>query len=66
MARHAFTSEYLAAQVAGSCRIEGIRVSARQEQTSRDVIDGKADAKAMRRKLVARFQASNKATIAFI
>jgi hypothetical protein len=47
MARHAFTSEYLASQVAGSCRIEGIRVSARQEQTICDVIDGKADAKAM-------------------
>jgi hypothetical protein len=47
MARHACTSEYLASQVAGSCRIEGIRVSARQEQTICDVIDGKADAKAM-------------------
>lgn len=64
MARHAFTSEYLASQVAGSCRIEGIRVSARQEQTICDVIDGKADAKAIRRKLVAQFQANNKAMVA--
>ena len=64
MARHAFTSKYLAAQVAGSCRIEGVRVSARQEKLICDVIDGKTNAKALRRKLVAQFRASNKAQIA--
>ncbi len=64
MARHAFTSKYRASQVAGSCRIEGIRVSARQEKTIRDVIDGKADSKAIRRKLVAQFKAGNNATVA--
>jgi len=63
MAHHAFTSEYLASQVAGSCRIEGIRVTALQEQTIRDVIEGKVDAKAMRRTLVAQFQANNKTVV---
>lgn len=59
MARHVFTSKYLASQVAGSCRIEGIRVSASDERTICEVIDGKVDAKALRRKLVAQFRASN-------
>ena len=59
MARHVFTSKYLASQVAGSCRIEGICVSAREERTICEVIDGKVDAKALRRKLVAQFRASN-------
>ncbi|MBV1915272.1 MAG: hypothetical protein KUG72_07800 [Pseudomonadales bacterium] len=60
MTRHAFKTEYLASQVAGSCRIEGIHVSASQERTICEVIDGKVDAKALRQKLVAQFQASNK------
>ena len=59
MARHGFSASYLASQVAGSCRIEGIRVSAQQEQTICDIIDGKADPKTLRRQLANQFRANN-------
>lgn len=44
MACISFSTEFLASQIAGSCRIEGIKITSHHEQMVRDVIDGKVDA----------------------
>lgn len=59
MQRSQFSSKFVASQIAGSCRIEGIRVSLAQERTIREVVDGKTDATLLRRQLVAKFKAAN-------
>lgn len=59
MPNNQFSSKFVASQIAGSCRIEGIRVSVTQERIICEVIDGKTDAKILRRQLVAKFKAAN-------
>jgi len=59
--------EYIASQVAGSCRLEGIRVSASDMAIMTDVISGRADSVLLRQKIVERYQNKNRAslTVAF-
>jgi hypothetical protein len=54
------TSEFLAAQAAGSCRIEGLQVSAEEEQLMSDIIAGKVDADAEIQKIVEACKAPTK------
>lgn len=49
----------LAAQVAGSCRLEGIKVSREDETMMTNIIAGKVDSIALRHKLVQRFKTEN-------
>ncbi len=58
-----FSDKFIAAQVAGSCRLEGIRVSADEEKLMCDIIAGKVDAVALRHQLVQQYQAQNSATL---
>ncbi|AHK17149.1 MAG: antitoxin VbhA family protein [Thalassolituus sp.] len=54
------TSEFLAAQAAGSCRIEGLKVSAEEERLMSDIIAGRVDAEAEIEKIVQACKATNK------
>ena len=54
------TSEFLAAQAAGSCRIEGLKVTEKEERLMRDIIAGKVDAEAEIQKIVNACKAENK------
>lgn len=54
-----FSSEFLAAQIAGSCRLEGIHISAEQEQMMRDIIDGKLDSQVLIRQMIAKHKVNN-------
>jgi len=58
-----FSANFLAAQVAGSCRLEGIPVSKQDEQTMKDIIAGNVDSAQLRRDLVKKFQSQNQATL---
>ena len=46
-----FSAEYKAAQVAGSCRMEGIHVSKAQELRMCEIIKGKIDANLVAKQL---------------
>jgi hypothetical protein len=48
-----------AAQVAGSCRLEGIKVSREDEAMMTNIIAGNLDSMALRQSLVQRFKAEN-------
>lgn len=48
-------TQALAEQVAGSCRLEGIRVSKKQLKTIEKVISGQVDAATLRAELVKRY-----------
>ena len=56
------STDFLAAQIAGSCRIEGIKVTAEDEQVMRDVIDGKVDVESRIDDIIADFQSSKTKT----
>lgn len=51
------TAEFLAAQAAGSCRIEGLKVTPEEEELMKDIIDGKVDAECKIQKMVDAFKA---------
>lgn len=55
-----FSAEYMAVQVAGSCRMEGIRVSSNDEKRLSDIIDGRVDAKALASQIAQQYRARNK------
>jgi hypothetical protein len=56
------TAEFLAAQAAGSCRIEGLKVAPEEEERMRDIISGKIDAEEDIQKIVDAFKAQNTKT----
>ncbi len=45
------TPEYIASQLAGSCRLEGIRVSVADERLMRDIVAGEVDGRRLARQL---------------
>lgn len=59
--RRAFSSQFQAAQLAGSCRIEGIKVTAGEELVMCQIIDGQIDGKHLRQVLVAQIKAKGSA-----
>lgn len=59
MSKQAINSAFLAGQVAGSCRIEGIHVSKDQENVMRQIISGQVDAKKIVNDLVNRYRKTN-------
>lgn len=52
MSKKTSKDEYLAAQAAGSCRIEGLKVTREEEQLMADIIAGRVDAEAEIKKIV--------------
>lgn len=52
----AYSPEYLAAQTAGSFRMEGIRVSKEREKRMCDVIAGKVDVVSLRASVVDKYK----------
>jgi len=59
MSKQIINSAFLAEQVAGSCRIEGIHVSKEQENMMRQIISGQVDAKKIVSDLVNRYRQTN-------
>jgi hypothetical protein len=54
-----FSEEFLAAQVAGSCRLAGMSVTQKEEQMIRGIIAGKIDAAEMRHQVIAYYKTTN-------
>jgi len=54
-----FTEKFIATQIAGSCRLDGVRVSAEEERLMCDIVTGKIDAQELRRKLVEQYRKQN-------
>lgn len=55
-----YSDDFLAKQVAGSCKLSGISVSEADERQIRDIISGKVDAGEARNRLVEKFKNQNK------
>lgn len=53
-----FSAEYMAVQVAGSCRMEGIHVSKAQEQRMCDIISGRLDAGLIAKQLANKYRST--------
>lgn len=56
MSKQIINSAFLAEQIAGSCRMEGIQVSKAQEDKMQQVISGQADPKKMLAELLSRYR----------
>ncbi len=63
MSTNHFSAKTIAAQVAGSCRLEGIKVSADDEQMMCDIISGKIDATVLRRQIIQQYRSQNSTTL---
>jgi len=63
MSKTGFSEKFIAEQVAGSCRLEGMRISANDEQLMLDIIAGKVNAAELRRQLVQQYRVQNRATL---
>lgn len=50
------TPEYVVSQLAGSCRLEGIRVSAEDEKLMQSIVTGEVDGKALARQIAQRIR----------
>lgn len=57
MPSRVITSRFIAAQLAGSCRIEGLKVTAEEELLMQNVIDGSVDAEAQIDGIIKNFHA---------
>jgi hypothetical protein len=51
------TAGYVASQIAGSCRLEGIPVSQADERLMQSVVSGQVDGKAAARRVAAQIRA---------
>jgi len=63
MSKAGFSAKFIAEQVAGSCRLEGMCISADDEQLMCDIVAGKVNAAELRRQLVQQYRAQNRATL---
>lgn len=57
--RKKWSSEFMAHQIAGSCRIGGMVVSHEEELQMKDIIAGRLDANELKAGLVAKFKEQN-------
>jgi len=57
-----FSNKFIAAQIAGSCRLDSVRVSEEDERVMCDIISGRIDAPELRRRLVEQFKLQNQLT----
>ena len=58
------THIFKAAQAAGSCRLEGIRVNKRSQSRMESIIEGTTDSQAIKDRLVRQYRRKNAATLA--
>jgi len=63
MRSKSFSASFIAAQIAGSCRLEGIPVTAQDEKTIKNIVAGRVNAAQLRRALVEQYQSQNRATL---
>lgn len=59
MSKTKFTSEFLAAQITGSCNLAGMKISQEQEQRMCDIIDGKRDVKSLLQEMMEKHRVEN-------
>jgi len=55
-----FSQKFVASQIAGSCRLDGVRVSIEDEQLICDIISGKVEPQELRRALVNQYKQRNR------
>jgi hypothetical protein len=61
--RKVLTNRFIANQLAGSCRLEGIRVTANDETQMLNILDGRVNPAILRRNLINKYRAQNKETL---
>ena len=57
------STKFKVSQIAGSLRMEGIVVSARDESVMADIVDGKINAAEQRQRLVEQYKKQNAVTV---
>lgn len=60
MDKKRFSVKFIASQIAGSCRLAGVSVSAEDEKLMRGIISKGNDAKKLRRDLVEHYKSQNR------
>lgn len=63
MSKSSDTHIFKAAQAAGSCRLEGIRVSKRAQKRMESIIEGNTDSQAIKERLIPQYRRKNAATL---